>query len=164
MPLRAVATMIGGALALAACAADDQPQDDVPSTAVDTATAAAKSAATPVQERGDAGDLGLERGVYDVVSGDGRCTAEPPMATVNTFDGEGFGTRSFGECKFTWDRREGDTYSGSQTCTDSYTKKRVTEALAITVIGPARYTRAGGGNATATYGRCTGVDESSYGL
>ncbi|MCP9221267.1 hypothetical protein MKP08_00695 [Erythrobacter sp. LQ02-29] len=162
MQLLAAFIIIGGAVSLVACSANDEPQLDQPRPTGEVAKA--ESPATPVSNGGDAGDLGLENGVYDVVAGDGQCTTEPPLATVNTFDGKGFGTRNFGTCVFTWDRHEGRTYTGSQTCTDSQSKERVTEELAITVLGPTRYTRAGGGNATATYGRCTGVDESSYGL
>ncbi|MDR7100956.1 hypothetical protein [Croceicoccus sp. BE223] len=82
-------------------------------------------------------DLGLTSGVY-AASG---TTCPPAMASLATFDGSGFGSRNMTRCAFSPQKRAGQTFTGTQTCTDSYSKERVSEDMTITVAGPTRFTQ-----------------------
>ncbi|RPF72500.1 hypothetical protein [Aurantiacibacter spongiae] len=80
------------------------------------------------------GDYGISKGVY---SSD-RCP--PALASLKTFDGTGFNSRNSVDCRFTHTSREGDTYRGSQTCTDTYSNDERTDDLALTVRSRTRFT------------------------
>ncbi len=83
------------------------------------------------------------------------------MASLATFDGQGFGSRNMSQCTFTPTSRSGDTWNGSQTCTDSYSKERLTEALSITVASDSRFTQENGWG-RGTYNLCPNVKLSDY--
>lgn len=102
-------------------------------------------------------DLGLTVGVY-AASGS---TCPPAMAGLATFDGSGFGGRSATQCSFSPRHRNGQTFKGTQTCTDSYSKKRVTEDLTITVASTRRFTQENA-RGRSTFDLCPGEDLSDW--
>ena len=121
----------------------DQPAE--PSTPASEAPVAAPSASpsdaaspdVPAAPQLSVRDLGLTVGVY-AASGS---TCPPAMAGLATFDGSGFGSRNATRCTFSPESREGQTFTGTQTCIDSYSKQPVTEDLTITVASTSRFTQ-----------------------
>lgn len=83
------------------------------------------------------------------------------MASLATFDGSGFGSRNATQCTFALKSREGQTWSGTQTCTDSYSKDRVTEDLTITVASASRFTQENKWG-RATFDLCPGEKLSDW--
>ena len=117
-----------------------------PSPVVDTSS----PPAPPEQTSPRLVDLPLKPGVYALVGDDGNPAAcPPPLAALATFDGQGFGGRNSTDCRFVPEARNGNIWSGQQTCTDTYSKQPRTEDLSITVDSPARFTR------VDPYGRAT---------
>lgn len=116
-------------IAVSGSATDDQ----APVAPASATSEAPSSTPEPLSVR----DLGLTSGVY-AASGS---TCPPAMASLATFDGSGFGSRNMTRCSFSPQKRAGQTFTGTQTCTDSYTKEPVSEHLTITVAGPTRFTQ-----------------------
>ena len=83
------------------------------------------------------------------------------MAGLATFDGSGFGSRNANQCSFTPKVRNGRTFTGTQTCTDSSSKERVTEDLAITIASTSSFTRDDKWG-RATFNLCRGESLSDW--
>ena len=90
-----------------------------------------------------AGDIPLQPGVYARVE---KASAEGPScppanASVAIFDGKGFSGRSSRNCRFAPAHTEGSTWTGTQTCTDTYTGAERSENWAITAESRTRFTQ-----------------------
>ena len=120
----------------ASAEARSKPLQDLP--VVNNATGSGSQAAIKAPS---AGDIPLQIGVYARV---GEASAEGPScppanASVATFDGKGFGGRNSRACRFAPARREGSRWTGTQTCTDTYTDAERSENLVIVAESRTRY-------------------------
>ena len=128
--------LIAPLVLLAACSG---PEEQPPEEPADTPTQAALD---PVP------DYGLTRGVYSADS------CPPALASVSTFDGRGFDTRNAMDCTFTPTAQDGSTYSGEQSCLDSYSKEELVDRITIEVQDAARFVRTDAANGSRAYRLC----------
>ena len=128
--------LIAPLVLLAACSG---PEEQPPEDPADTPTQAALD---PVP------DYGLTRGVYSAES------CPPALASVSTFDGRGFDTRNAMDCTFTPTAQDGTTYSGTQSCLDSYSKEELVDRITIKVQDAARFVRTDAANGSRAYRLC----------
>ena len=136
---------------------ETEPPDGSADATMADPTASASRAAPSV------GDLPLKEGVYARVETASDAPSCPPAnAAAATFDGEGFGGRNSTGCRFEPRKKAGATWSGTQTCTDTYSKETRTEDLAITIDGPTRYTQRNRFG-TARFALCPGEDLADWG-
>jgi hypothetical protein len=107
-------------------------------------------------------DLALTKGVYAYVEHRHAApSCPPPLATVATFDGAGFGSRNSTDCRFEPTQRDGSVWSGTQTCTDTYSEVRRTEPWTVTVEGSTQYTLSSSFR-PSTYKLCPGEHLSEW--
>ena len=118
--------------------ARSKPPENRPVVA--NATGAGSQAAVAVQSTSD---IPLQPGVYARVErGSAQGPSCPPAnASVATFDGKGFGGRNSRACRFAPARREGSRWTGTQTCTDTYTDAERSENLVIVAESRTRYSQ-----------------------
>ena len=121
---------------LAACSGpEEQPPEEPAATATQTAL-------EPIP------DYGLTRGVYSADS------CPPALASVSTFDGRGFDTRNAMDCTFKATAQDGSTYSGIQSCLDSYSKEELVDRITIEVQDAVRFIRTDEANGSRAYRLC----------
>ena len=121
---------------LAACSGpEEQPPEEPAATATQTAL-------EPIP------DYGLTRGVYSADS------CPPALASVSTFDGRGFDTRNAMDCTFKATPQDGSTYSGIQSCLDSYSKEELVDRITIEVQDAVRFIRTDEANGSRAYRLC----------
>ena len=139
--------------------ARSKPPENRPVVA--NATGAGSQAAAPAQS---VGDIPLQAGVYARVenaSAEGP-SCPPANASVATFDGKGFGGRNSRNCRFAPAHREGSTWTGTQTCTDTYTGAERSETWAVRAESRTRFTQTNQYGA-ATFELCPDESLSDWG-
>jgi|GEM_PF-6379863 len=122
----------------ASAAANSNPTQNLP--VVKNAHGAGEQAAVAAPS---VGGIPLQTGVYARVA---KTSAEGPScppanASVATFDGKGFGGRNSRDCRFAPTQRDGSTWTGTQTCTDTYTDAERSEKWVITAESRIRFTQ-----------------------
>ena len=139
--------------------ATSKPIQDLPVVNNATGTGSQAAIAPP-----SAGDIPLQPGVYARVE---KASAEGPScppanASVATFDGRGFGGRNSSNCRFAPAHREGSTWTGTQTCTDTYTDAERSENLVILAESRTRYSQTNQ-YGSATFELCPGENLTDWG-
>ena len=82
--------------------------------------------------------------------------AAAPNAAIREFSGAGFMGSATRDCEFYAPFREGDTFKGMQTCTDTYSSQRSTVPLAVTLNAPDGFTLTEGPDDTQSFRFCQG--------
>lgn len=146
--------------------ADRQTAPEFNAIPSDDGSVAAASASVPPSVTGtpSVADLPLEKGVYARLSRESGETPNCPPANAfaASFNGVGFGGRNSAGCRFNPTRKNGSTWSGTQTCTDTYTEEQRSEDWVITVNSPRRYTQQNQFG-TASFELCPNEDLSDWG-
>ena len=81
---------------------------------------------------------------------------DAPNAAIREFTGAGFGGSATRDCEFYAPFRDGDTFRGMQTCTDTYSGQRSTVPLSVTLSGADGFTLTEGPDETQTFRFCQG--------
>lgn len=81
---------------------------------------------------------------------------DAPNAALRTFTGAGISGSATRDCRLYLPKRTGQTYSGIQTCTDTYSGQPSTWPATVTIDGPLAFTFDDGAGAAQSFRFCNG--------